>query len=234
MNKYELKKAFNAAFPNTIPILAGFLFLGATYGVYMNISGFSPIYPIVTSVVVFAGSMEFVLVRLLISAFDPIGALVMTLMVNARHLFYGISLLDKYRDCGKKKIYMIYALCDESFSINCTLEPPEDVNRSWFYFFITLLNQSYWITGVAIGAIFGSLVEIKAEGLEFVMTALLVVIFMDNWLKEKNHTSSVVGLIVTLICLIAFGKDSFIIPSMIIIVAVLTFLRGKLEKEGEK
>ena len=108
MNKYELKKAFNAAFPNTIPILAGFLFLGATYGVYMNISGFSPIYPIVTSMVVFAGSMEFVLVRLLLSAFDPIGALVMTLMVNARHLFYGISLLDKYRDCGKKKIYMIY------------------------------------------------------------------------------------------------------------------------------
>lgn len=224
--------ALKAAFPVTIPIMAGFIFLGAAYGIYMNISGFPAIYPILTSLVVFAGSMEFVAVNLLLGAFDPLGALMLTLMVNARHLFYGISMLDKYKDTGKKKWYLIFGLCDETFSINCTSEVPEGIDKGWFYFFVTFLNQCYWVGGASIGGIFGSVVEFNAEGLEFVMTALLVVIFLENWIKEKNHTSSVIGAAVTLICLIIAGPDNFIIISMAAIILILTLLRNKLTSEG--
>ena len=125
-----LKKALFAAFPNTIPILAGFLFLGMTYGIYMNVSGFSFWYPCLMSLTIFAGSVEFVAVNLLLGAFHPIQALAMTLMLNARHLFYGISMLDRFRGLGLKKIYLIFGMCDETFSINYTAEIPPDVDRA--------------------------------------------------------------------------------------------------------
>ena len=224
------RKAFLAAFPYTIPILTGFLFLGIAYGIYMNVSGFSPIYPILMSMAIFAGSMEFVTVDLLLGMFHPMSALILALMVNARHLFYGISMLDKYKNVGKKRWYLIFGMCDESFSINCTTEVPAGVDRGWFYFFVTLLNQCYWVCGAAIGGICGSLISFETEGLDFVMTALLVVIFLEQWMKEKDHTSGVIGIVLTVICLVVFGNKNFIIPSILGILGVLTLMRGRLER----
>ena len=227
-----LKKAFTAAFPYTIPIFAGFWFLGITYGIYMNVSGFSFWYPMLMSITIFAGSIEFVTVNMLLGAFNPLQAFAMTLMINARHLFYGISMVDKFPGVGRKKFYLIFGMCDENFSINYTADIPEDVDRGWFMFFVTLLNHFYWFSGATLGGIFGSLIHFNTEGLEFVMTAMFVVIFMEQWLKEKNHMSSILGLIISLICLIAFGADNFIIPAMLAILAVLSLLRRPLETGG--
>lgn len=232
-NRTKLKEAFKAAFPHTIPIFAGFWFLGMTYGIYMNVSGFSFLYPMFMSLTIFAGSVEFVAVSLLLGAFNPLQALAMTLMINARHLFYGISMLDKYRGNGLKDIYLIFGMCDESFSINYTADIPEGIDRGWFMFFVTLLNQCYWVFGATLGGIFGSLIHFNTEGLDFVMTAMFVVIFMEQWMKEKSHISAFVGLGVSLLCLIAFGADDFIIPAMVGILGVLTLLRAPLEKETE-
>ena len=225
-----LKKALFAAFPNTIPILAGFLFLGMTYGLYMNVSGFSFWYPCLMSLTIFAGSVEFVAVNLLLGAFHPIQALAMTLMLNARHLFYGISMLDRFRGLGLKKIYLIFGMCDETFSINYTAEIPPDVDRGWFMFFVTLLNHLYWFAGATLGGIFGSFITFNTEGLDFVMTAMFVVIFLEQWLKEKRHESSLLGIGLSVLSLIAFGADGFLIPAMLSILAVLTLLRRPLEK----
>ena len=222
-NKYLT--ALRAAFPTTIPILAGFLFLGMTYGVYMNVSGFPFWYPMIMSLVIFAGSVEFVTVNLLLGAFNPLQAFAMALMINARHLFYGISMLDKFKGAGVKKLYLIYGMCDESFSINCTAEIPPEVDRGLFMTFVTLLNQLYWFTGSTLGGIFGTYINFSTEGLDFVMTAMFVVIFLEQWLKDKNHTPALLGLGLSLICLIAFGAENFIIPSMLAILAVLTLMR---------
>lgn len=224
-----MKKAFKAAFPYTIPIFAGFWFLGMTYGIYMSVSGFSFWYPMLMGLTIFAGSMEFVAVNMLLGAFNPLQALVMTLMINARHLFYGISMLDKYKGTGWKKFYLIFGMCDESFSINYTAQIPEDVDKGWFMFFVTLLNHCYWVFGAALGGIFGSFIHFNTEGLDFVMTAMFVVIFMEQWMKEKNHISAFMGIGLSLLCLIAFGADNFIIPAMIAIFVSLTLMRGKLE-----
>ena len=227
-----LKKALYAAFPNTIPILAGFLFLGMTYGIYMNVSGFSFWYPCLMSLTIFAGSVEFVAVNLLLGAFHPIQALAMTLMLNARHLFYGISMLDRFRGLGLKKIYLIFGMCDETFSINYTAEIPPDVDRGWFMFFVTLLNHLYWFAGATLGGVFGSFITFNTEGLDFVMTAMFVVIFLEQWLKEERHESSILGIGLSILSLIAFGADGFLIPAMLSILAVLTLLRKPLTKGG--
>lgn len=204
-----------------------------TYGIYMNASGFSFWYPMLMSLTIFAGSIEFVTVNLLLGAFHPVQALAMALMINARHLFYGISMLEKYQGAGLKKFYLIFGMCDESFSINYAAEIPEDVDRSWFMFFVTLYNHIYWVTGATLGGIFGSLIHFSTEGLDFVMTAMFVVIFMEQWMKEKSHTCSVLGLLLSLICLIIFGPDRFIIPAMLMLLAMLTFLRTPLTRGGE-
>lgn len=236
MNEYPMNKrdrlgaAFRTAFPQTVPIFAGFVFLGIAYGILMNSLGFSAVYPILISLIVFAGSMEFVAATLLIGAFNPINALFLTLMVNARHLFYGISMLDKYQGVGKKKWYMVFGLCDESFAINSTIHVPERVDKGWVLFFVTLLNHSYWVLGATLGGLFGSFLSFNTEGLEFVMTALFVVIFLENWMKENNHTSSLIGIGASIICLLIFGGSNFIIPAMIAILGLLTLSRKSLEK----
>ena len=227
-----LIKALRAAFPHTIPIMTGFLFLGMTYGIYMNVSGFSFWYPMFMSMTIFAGSMEFVTVNLLLGAFHPMQALWMTLMINARHLFYGISMLDKYKGTGFKKLYLIFGMCDESFSINYMADIPEDVDKGWFMTWVTVLNQFYWVLGATLGGIFGSFIVFNTEGLEFVMTALFVVIFLEQWLKEKNHTSAIFGIVISVLCLIFLGKEDFIIPAMLGILGVMTLLRKPLEKGG--
>lgn len=222
------KKAFKAAFPYTIPIFAGFWFLGLTYGIYMNVSGFSFWYPMLMSLTIFAGSMEFVTVNLLLGAFNPLQAFVMTLMINARHLFYGISMLDRYRGLGWKKFYLIFGMCDESFSINYSADIPKDVDKGWFLFFVTLLNHGYWVLGATLGGIFGSFLQINTEGIDFVMTAMFVVIFLEQWLKENNHTSAVLGLGLSLLCRLVFGADYFILPAMGAILVTLTAGRKRI------
>ncbi|MBQ9743941.1 MAG: AzlC family ABC transporter permease [Clostridia bacterium] len=238
MNKEKNKggvkiRALKHAFPKTLPILAGFLFLGMSYGFYMRAEGFPFYFPILMSIVIFGGSLEFVAVSMLLSLFSPVTAFFMALVIQARHLFYGIALLDKYKGTGKKKPYLIFGMCDESFSINCSAEIPEDVDKGWFYFFVTLLNQSYWVLGASLGSLVGSLVAFNTEGIEFVMTAMFIVIFLENWLKEKQHISSLIGVIASVICLLLFGKDSFLIPAMVCIVLLLfAFKRpiGRCEK----
>ena len=225
------RKALKAAFPCTIPIMTGFIFLGAAYGIYMNASGFSFVYPLFMSMLIYGGSLEFVAVAMLLSPFAPLQVFIMALLIQARHLFYGLSMLDKFRGTGWKKFYLIYGMCDETFSVNYTADIPEDVDRGWFMFFVTLLNQFYWVASATTGGIIGSLLKINTDGISFVMTAMFVVIFMDQWLKEDQHLSSLIGLGVSLICLLIFGVDSFMIPTMITIVVLLTVLRHRLEKE---
>lgn len=227
-------KALKAAFPHTIPIMTGFLFLGASYGIYMNVSGFEFWYPMITSMLIFAGSVEFVTVNLLLGAFNPLQAFLLALMINARHIFYGISMLDKYRGTGLKKFYLIYGMCDESFSVNYTAKIPEDVDKGWFMFFVNLLNQIYWVAGATIGGILGGVIAFNTNGIEFVMTAMFVVIFLEQWLKEKNHIPSILGLVISVVCLILFGADKFIIPSMAAMLIILTLLRKVLDKGDVK
>ncbi len=226
-------RALRAAFPHTVPILTGFLFLGMTYGVYMASLGFSWIYPTLMALTIYAGSMEFVTANMLLGAFNPLQAFAMTLMVNARHLFYGLAMLDRFRGLGWKKLYLIFGMCDETFSVTCSVRAPEGVDEGWFMTFVTLLDQLYWVLGAALGGLCGALLTLNTEGLDFVMTAMFVVIFLENWLKEENHTSSLLGLGLPLVCLVLFGAQNFILPSMAAILLALTALRGRLENGGD-
>ena len=228
------KKAFRAALPYSLPICIGFLFIAMSYGFLMRSRGFSVFYPMAMSAFIFAGSMEFVAVELLLSAYAPLHAFLLTLMVNARHLFYGISMLEKYKGMGWKKPYLIYAMCDETFSVNYTAEIPEGVGRGWFYFFVSLLDEFYWFLGATLGGILGGLLRFNTEGLDFVMTAMFVVIFMDQWLKEKHHFSAWIGLIASVACLLIFGADNFLIPTMICILVALTALRKPVEAKTQE
>lgn len=225
-------KALKAAFPYTIPIFAGFWFLALAYGIYMNISGFSFWYPFLMSITIFGGSLEFVAVSMLLAPFAPLQTFIMALLIQARHLFYGISMLDKYKDVGWKKLYLIFAMCDESFSINYTADIPEDVDRGWFCFWVSLLNQSYWVSGALVGGLAGSLLKFNTEGLDFVMTAMFVVIFMEQWMKQKKHHTGLIGIGCTALSLYFFGSTSFMVPAMIMILAILLIFRKPLEEGG--
>lgn len=227
-------RALRAAFPHTLPVFTGYVVLGISYGVLITSKGFPFWMPTLTSLTVFAGSMEFVLVNLLLSGFDLLQAFLMTLMINARHLFYGISMLDRYKGLGFKKLYLIYGLTDETFSIVCGMEPPEGIDRSLFALFVTLLDHSYWVLGCTLGGVFGTLLDFNAKGLEFAMTAMFAVIFVEHWQKEKNHISALLGLALPVVCLRIFGAESFMIPSMLAILAALTILRRPLEKTSEQ
>lgn len=226
------KKAFLAAFPKTIPIMMGFLFLGMSYGIYMKVSGFSFVYPLCMSLVIFGGSLEFVAVTMLLGSFAPLQTFLMALMIQARHLFYGIALLEKYKGTGLKKTYLIFGMCDESFSINCSADVPEDVDKGWFYFFVTVLNQFYWVAGATLGGLLGSFIRFNTEGLDFVMTAMFVVIFIEQWLKEKKHYTALIGVLASALCLLVFGADSFLIPTMVCILCFLTVFRKPIERAG--
>lgn len=223
------RKAFKAAFPHTIPIFAGFWFLGMAYGIYMNASGFSFVYPMLMSLLIYGGSLEFVAVEMLLSPFAPVQVLIMTLLIQARHLFYGISMLDKFKGTGWKKFYLIFGMCDETFSINYTAEIPEDVDKGWFMFFVTMLDRIYWVSGATIGGLVGSLLTFDTTGINFVMTAMFVVIFLEQWLKDKNHTPAMLGLAASVLCLVVFGADSFMIPTMVLILLALAVLRKPIE-----
>ena len=218
-------KALKAAFPHTIPILTGFMFLGMAYGIIMKSKGYHIGWTVLFSLITFAGSAQYVAITFLTSAFNPISALLMTVMVNARHFFYGISMLEKYQETGKYRPYLIFGLCDETFSIVCTTKPPKGINETWFFVFITLLNHSYWVVGSAIGGLLGSMISFDIKGLDFVLTALFVVIFISQWKSQKDHKPALCGVACAVFCLTIFGPNNFIIPSMVAILLILTGLR---------
>jgi len=222
--------ALKAAFPYTVPIMTGFLFLGMSYGILMRTQGFHPLYPTIMAMTIFGGSLEYVCVSMLLSAFAPLETLLMALLIQARHLFYGLAMLDKYRGHGWKTPLLIFGMCDESFSINCSVEVPKEIDRGWFYLWVTLLNWLYWISGATIGAQLGAVLPFHTEGLDFVMTAMVAVIFLDAWLKEKQHISSLIGLGCAVGCLLLFGAEDFMLPAMGCILLALTLTRRPIEK----
>ena len=196
----------------------------------MNASGFSFVYPMVMSLLIFGGSMEFLAVDMLLSPFAPLQVLLLTLLVQARHLFYGISMLDKFRGMGWKKFFLIFGMCDETFSVNYTAEIPDGVDRGWFMFFVTLLNYFYWFFGATMEGLVGSLLTFDTTGISFVMTAMFVVIFIEQWKKEEQHAVSLMGLLVAAACRLLLGPDSFMVPAMAVMLGLLALSRKKLEE----
>ena len=231
MNK-PIRAVLKAAFPHTIPIMTGFLFLGMAYGILMRTQGFHPLFPTVMALTIFGGSLEYLCVGMLLSAFAPVETLVVALLIQARHLFYGLAMLDKYRGHGWKTPILIYGMCDESFSVNCSAEVPAEIDQGWFYLWVTLLNWSYWIAGATLGAQLGAVLPFNTEGLDFVMTAMFVVIFLEAWLKEKQHISSLIGVVCAVGCLLLFGADGFMLPTMGCILLALWLLRKPIEQKG--
>lgn len=233
MEEKKTLAALKEAFPHTLPILAGFIVLGMGYGIYLRSSGLPLWYPTVTSILVFGGSLEFLLVSMLLAPFQPISVFFLSLLVQIRHLFYGLTLLKKYRGRGLKSLYLIYSMCDETFSVNCSTEVPEGVDEGWFMFFVSLLNQSYWVISVTLGSLLGGALTKYSEGVEFVMTAMFCVIFIMAMEKKENRISGIIGVVATLFSLIVFGKSVFLIPSMILILIFLFLFREKIEKGRE-
>jgi len=227
------RKAFKAALPYTIPVLMGYLFLGIAFGVLLSSKGYHVGWATLMSVTIYAGSMQFVAIELLVSSFNLLHVFLVTMLVQARHLFYGLSMLDKFKASERLKPYMIFSLTDETYSLLCGAEPPKGVSRKWFMFFIALLDHSYWIIGGIIGNLAGTVFKFNPTGIDFAMTALFVVIFVEQWEKTKQHTPALLGLGLTLISLWIFGTEVFLIVAMIAIFVSLTLLQGRLRKEEE-
>lgn len=228
------RAAFKTAFPYTIPVLTGYLFIGIAFGVMFAEKGYSFLWAILMSTLVYAGSGQYLAVNFFVPGFSFIQAIFLTLMVNIRHVFYGISLLEKFNRFGKKRWYLVFGLTDETYSLLCTTNIPEDVDDEKNLLAITLLNQSYWIIGSAIGGIAGTVIPFDSTGIDFAMTALFVVIFLEQWFQKKNRIPAVIGMVVSFICLQIFGADHFVLPSMLIIIGVLFMSRRKLETEELK
>lgn len=225
---------FKLAFSKTFPIFAGIIFLGLSYGIYMTKLGFSFIYPTIMAMSIFAGSMEFVTATLLLQAFNPLNAFILTIVVNARHLFYGVSMLKHYKNMGIKKIFLIFAMCDESFVINFSSKTGDNIDRGWFMFFVNLFLYVSWVASSAIGGIIGSYITFNTAGLEFVITALFVIIFIEQWQSKKGHGAAITGIAASIISLVLFGPKYFTIPAMLFILIPITLFRDKFTKPTEQ
>lgn len=227
----SLLKAFRSAVPYTAPVFFGYIFLGTTYGILLNSSGYGVLWALLTSVFIYAGSMQFVLIGLLSGPVNLLNAFLLTLSVNARHVTYGISMLGRFREMGKKKPYLIHALTDETYSLLCGIQPPEGVESGDFYLAVSVLNQCYWVAGSVIGSLAGSLLSFNTRGIEFALTAMFVAMLVGQWESQKNHIPALAGLSLSVICLVVFGPSSFLIPAIIAIVACLMLMRGKLGRD---
>ena len=217
----------------TLPVMAGYVVLGMGFGILLNVNGYGLFWALLMSVLIYAGSAQYVGISLISGGTSILTTALTILMVNARHLFYGISMIDRYKGAGKRKPYLIFGLTDETYSLVCNGEYPEGVNKYKYWFMISLFNQIYWITGSCIGSLIGTLIKFDTTGIDFSMTALFVTVFVEQWLSTKEHRPALIGLFATIICLLIFGSDSFLIPSMIAIVALL-FLSKKTFEEKEK
>ncbi|MDD2979108.1 MAG: AzlC family ABC transporter permease [Hespellia sp.] len=227
---YTYKTALKKAFPCTIPVLTGYLFIGIAFGVMYAEKGYSFLWAALMSLLVYAGSGQYLAVNFFVPGISFVQVIFMTLMVNIRHIFYGISLLDKFNDMGKRKWYMVFSLTDETYSLLCTTRIPEGVDEKKFLFCIAVLDQCYWIIGSVIGGIAKSVLPFNAEGIEFAMTALFVVIFIEQWMEIRNRIPSLIGIASAVICLQIFGSANFILPTMLLIVAVLFVGKKRLDE----
>ena len=221
--------ALRAAFPHTLPVLTGFAVLGLAYGVLMASKGYGPGWSFLMSALCFCGSMQFAAIALLTTAFDPVQALLLSLMVNARHLFYGVSMLEKYKGLGKKRVFLIFALCDETFSLTSSVAPPPGTDRGWFYLWISLLDYLYWVAASVLGGILGGMLPFDTTGLDFALTALFVVLFIEQIRRRENLTPGLLGLACTGVALFAAGPDNLVIPAMILTLGCLLLGRRRLE-----
>lgn len=231
-----MKNALKYSFPLTIPIMAGYVFLGISFGILATSKGLPLYYPVLMGIVIYGGSMQFAAVNLLLAAFNPIGAILLTIMVHARHIFYGITMLVPFNQLknGFRKIYCMFGLTDETFSLLASLEVPEEQDRNWVYFLVTFLNQCYWVIGCGLGAVIGSNLTFNTEGIEFVLTALFVTIFVEQWLNASSHRPAIIGLVGSAVCLVIFGGANFMIPAMIIILILFSLDYDKEVKQGHE
>ncbi|MDD7730399.1 MAG: AzlC family ABC transporter permease [Clostridia bacterium] len=230
---HDYKRALQAAFPHTIPVLTGFAVLGMAYGVLMATNGYGVLWSALMSAIGFGGSVQYAMVPLLTTVFDPAQAFLLSLMINARHLFYGLSMLDKYKGLGKVRAFLIYVLCDETFSIVSSVEPPKEADRKLFYFFVSLLDYLYWITAAIVGAVLGGMITFDTTGLDFVLTALFVVLFMEQMKNHENYRYGVIGILASVAAVMLFGADNMVIPSMIMILVILLAGRKLEDRYGD-
>lgn len=224
-----IKRTFKLAFKDSLPVLAGYLALGFGFGVLLQSKGYSFWWAILMSCTMFAGSGQYAGVDFLASGASILTTAVMTLIINARHFFYGFSMLDKYKGTGAFKPYLIFGLTDETYSILCSAKLDDTIDRKKYYLFITALDQIYWIAGCTLGAVIGGVLPFPNEGIDFSMTALFIVIMVEQWLSTKQHIPAILGIVTTTVCLVIFGADLFIIPSMVLIAFELVLFRKKLE-----
>ncbi len=230
-----MKKTLKTALLDTIPVLSGYLVLGFGFGIVMKSAGYGILMAVAMSFAIYAGSMQYVAVGLFTAGTSLITVALTTLMVNARHLFYGISMLDKYKKVGIRKPYLIFSLTDETYSLVCEGAPTiEEGQKKNYYLFVSLLNHSYWVIGTFLGAMVGTLVSFNTEGVDFALTALFLTVFLEQWLSTKKHFPALVGVLISVISLIIFGKDSFLIPAMLAIALILCLYKDKSEKEEKK
>ena len=227
VSKDTVRKAFTA----TIPVMTGYLVLAIGFGILLKTKGYGVGWSLAMSGFIYAGSMQYLAIDLLCGGASLITTAVTTLMVNARHLFYGISMIDRYKNVGKKKLYLIFAMTDETYSLVCSEESVKGIKEpKEYYFLVSLFNQSYWVIGSVIGSLLGNIIPFNVDGIDFALTALFVTIFVEQWLTTKNHLPALVGITSSIACLLVFGTDRFLIPTMIIIVALLILQRSKLEE----
>ena len=220
------------AFKKSLPIMAGYIVLGMGFGILLQREGYNFLWAGLMSITIFAGSMQYVAVDLLSSGASLIVCALMTFMINVRHVFYGLTMLSKYKEMGKTRFYLIFALTDETFSLVCSPYLPDQVDEKKYYFFVSLFNQCYWIIGGVLGALLGQTIQFNSAGVEFSMTALFVIIFLEQWESSKTHFPAIGGILITLISLILFGSQNFLIPAMIGITLMLFMGRKWLESEG--
>lgn len=222
-------KAFRAAFPHTTPVLTGYLFIGMAFGVMIQEKGYNFLWAMLMSLLCYAGSGQYLAVNFFAPGVNLFHVIFMEFMVNIRHIFYGLSLLERFAEAGKKRLYLIFSLTDETYSLYFVTKVPPDVEEDKFLFAIAVLDQSYWVIGSGIGALLGNIMPFDATGIDFAMTALFVVIMIEQWMEKKNRKSVIIGLICGLVCLLIFGTENFILPTMICIMAILLFGRRTLE-----
>ena len=227
-------KTIRYAFTRTLPIMAGYLVLGLGFGVLLQSKGYGWGWALAMSTFIYAGSMQYVTIDLLTGGASLISAALMTLMVNARHLFYGISMLERYKKVGPAKPYLIFSLTDETYSIVCSGDAPEGVDQKKYYLFASLFDQIYWVAGSVAGALLGSILPIDTTGIDFSMTALFLVVMVEQWRASQDHTPARAGLVVSLVCLLIFGSSNFLIPAMLGITVSLILLRGPMETRARK
>ncbi len=227
-----MKKIVKEAIISTLPVLTGYLVLGFGFGIIMKSSGFSVLLTLAMSVFIYAGSMQYAAIGLLTGGASLITIALTTLAVNARHIFYGISMIDRYKNTGPKKAYLIFALTDETYSLVCHDNHNIPFSeREKYFILVSVFNHFYWVLGTALGALAGTLIKFNSEGIDFALTALFITIFLEQWLESKKHSAALIGLLVSVCSLLIFGADKFLIPAMIIIALLLCLYKGDTENE---